>query len=1172
MMKKALALLMASSMLISTLPATVFADDRQLIISVSPSTVSPGDAAVLTFTLTNSELTPINSLEGTINFGGLDPAIVCTPGPEWPIDPILSKEGFAIGGSARAAAHSGVIFTAQITIASSATPGAYSIEWSGVRGEDDDGNSYQFEGGSTALTVAGNTSVTTAPSASGTYGDSLSSIGISGAAISPEGAGGGTWAWTEAGASGIYPVVGGTASYEATYTPPNTAVYNTVKVRIVPTVSPKPIAASVNRVQIKYGSQIPAFSLDPASLTGLVGADTEADLDIAYSTTATSNSPVGLYNVTGTANNTNYTVTVNGQNALEIVPSTSTGVDPGQIPDNVSTNAFAAKDAADIRGIESLLSSPLPGSVTVTTDASSSAVLSVVWTASPTTVSPKGGTYVFTGELASSDGSVAVGSIENPVVTVSVAPVIAPPISFGQQNALYMNSGYSTTLTASGLIAIDPDLLPVSVSSTEPVSGQLITYSIDWDGDEEIDGTQPGSETFTGTIINSDAPEWLTIPSTASRVIVVSSNTVSGYVTVGSPLYYGEPIVPEAQADIGGNEFNFYVSGASNSGTAYSSEPLSSFSGEAGSYTIIAELIDPNLQGIFSAEFAIDKKPITASVIGDAITYGDPAAPDPVLDWSASGFAYGEDENDLQTPVSVQWDVSGIPSPLGSPYASNPLAGFGAADQDNYIVSLGGAGKLTVNKKPITVTIDNASRVYLDENPSFTYSFAAEDLVGSDTSSDLAITLSTAATSSSAAGDYAIDGSSSSLKYDVTFIPGKLTVNEMIKISQTTPVTVALSKTSGTVSETITASSAGGDGAGSYVYASSDTSVATVDADGVVTLVGLGTAAITAYRRGDVRYYDSPNSDPVTLTVADLPRYTVTVGASAGGTASGGGTGISGSTVTATAYPNSGYVFGGWYIGSSLHSRSNPLTYTIASGNVALEAAFSLSQSPSAPSYYNGGGSSAPETVAQPVDIGGRATLDKTNAEAYIHGYPDNTVKPDGNITRYEVAVILYSRKAAAAEGNAAAKDLGPLSDIFFDAKDNQWYSNAVKSLSSIGIISGYTDGTFKGQNNITFAELSRLIAEFTAQKDLILTGSIISAPKDHWAYYYLLNAENHGYLPDGYKADAYVTRGEFVHAINLLMGWEKAEPKRNSLPYTDIAITHKYYRDFLLAASGILE
>lgn len=83
--------------------------------------------------------------------------------------------------------------------------------------------------------------------------------------------------------------------------------------------------------------------------------------------------------------------------------------------------------------------------------------------------------------------------------------------------------------------------------------------------------------------------------------------------------------------------------------------------------------------------------------------------------------------------------------------------------------------------------------------------------------------------------------------------------------------------------------------------------------------------------------------------------YTVTVNASAGGKASGGGTFDEGATATLTATPNSGYHFTGWYEGSTKVSDKTPYSFTVTK-DVTLTAQFEKDADPG-----NNGGNNNPQ-------------------------------------------------------------------------------------------------------------------------------------------------------------------------------------------------------------------
>ena len=69
---------------------------------------------------------------------------------------------------------------------------------------------------------------------------------------------------------------------------------------------------------------------------------------------------------------------------------------------------------------------------------------------------------------------------------------------------------------------------------------------------------------------------------------------------------------------------------------------------------------------------------------------------------------------------------------------------------------------------------------------------------------------------------------------------------------------------------------------------------------------------------------------------------------------------------------------------------------------------------------------------------------------------------------------------ATAVLGVTTAFAANPFSDVTPDS----WAYQAVSQLAEAGIVNGYPDGTFKGQNNITRYEMAQMIAKAMANQD----------------------------------------------------------------------------------------
>ena len=97
---------------------------------------------------------------------------------------------------------------------------------------------------------------------------------------------------------------------------------------------------------------------------------------------------------------------------------------------------------------------------------------------------------------------------------------------------------------------------------------------------------------------------------------------------------------------------------------------------------------------------------------------------------------------------------------------------------------------------------------------------------------------------------------------------------------------------------------------------------------------------------------------------------------------------------------------------------------------------------------------------AEPVKIAIKA--------GYLTGYSDNTVKPENPITRQEAAVMVYRAWELTPEGSLNFADNAEIAD---------WASNQVATLVAKNVLNGYEDGTFRPNNNITRAEVAKILS-----------------------------------------------------------------------------------------------
>ena len=290
------------------------------------------------------------------------------------------------------------------------------------------------------------------------------------------------------------------------------------------------------------------------------------------------------------------------------------------------------------------------------------------------------------------------------------------------------------------------------------------------------------------------------------------------------------------------------------------------------------------------------------------------------------------------------------------------------------------------------------------------------------------------------------------------------------------------------------------------------------------------------------------NGQPYTggsVSVNDTLTYTITV--------KNGEVALNNVTITDTFNGKGDLVFNGYT------ATENPAgTYTINLGNleanatVTITATYKVLRADASSDLTNavkvngtnpGGGENptdedkTPETPVNPYHPPIRPPVDPDKPElntedhyAYIVGYEDGSVQPEGDITRAEVATIFF-RLLTDESRNEYWSQTNPYSDVSAD----DWFNNAVSTLTNAGVLDGYEDGTFKPNGNITRAEFATITARFF---EATYDGeNLFPDIEGHWAQDYINEAANagivNGYEDGTFRPQQYITRAEAVTMVN---------------------------------------
>lgn len=241
---------------------------------------------------------------------------------------------------------------------------------------------------------------------------------------------------------------------------------------------------------------------------------------------------------------------------------------------------------------------------------------------------------------------------------------------------------------------------------------------------------------------------------------------------------------------------------------------------------------------------------------------------------------------------------------------------------------------------------------------------------------------------------------------------------------------------------------------------------------------------------------------------------------------------VTGTAHGSTAQPKSGAKFDGWYSADGTLLLTE-LTFvpTRADGAVwqgtTYYARFSAKRSPSTPSTPAKPDETKPTLAPIPEMLNGE------DHYAYLLGYEDGTVRPNGSISRAEVATVLFRLLKDDVRMQNLTKD-----NAYSDVSDTAWYAAAVSTLSKMGVISGYPDGTFRPNAPITRAEFAAMIARFDeTAKSADTPFTDISG---HWAENAIGKAYGNGWVEGSSKTvfcpESNLTRAETATLLNRVL------------------------------------
>ncbi len=724
------------------------------------------------------------------------------------------------------------------------------------------------------------------------------------------------------------------------------------------------------------------------------------------------------------------------------------------------------------------------------------------------------GTYpvTFTGTPVIMDGDGEVVA-ENYVVTLVDGELKINPA----QIAVTVTANSDTKVYNGDVQTVSGYQAPVGLLSGHTLSGIIArgsgknvgTYPVTFTGTPVImDGTVDVTENYVVTLVQGN----LTITLKAVTVTADAQTKVYGDVDPALTYTYLEGDLVEGDAFTGtlnratGENVGVY---AINQGTLTL----------GGNYTI----------NFVPGTLTIKPKQITVTADTQTKVYGDA---DPTL-------AYQVTSGSLVAGDGFTGALTRVAGETVGSYAVNQgtltLSG-------NYDLTYVG-NNLTITKKTASVTPHDKSKTYGDTDPLLTGT-----LVGFLPEDNVTATYSRAA--GEAVGTYTISATLSPAEvlgnYEITYNTGTLTINpaegEDLSIDNYTGIYDGAPH-SITVTNLID---------GDRVLYSTDGGETWSEENPEYTYVG---EYIVPVKVENPNYEDRTGSGTVKITAKPLTI-----------TAKSAEKQYDGTPLTRNEYEHSDLVDGDSIasltitgsqtnVGSTANVPSNA-EITRAEGEEAVDVTHNYDIT-----YVNGmlTVTSPPYIPETPIDDDDIPLLNKEDHFAYIIGYPDNTVRPEGRITREEVAAVFFRLL------DANYRDIiRALVSDFPDVPANRWSSKHIATLAAGTILEGYPDGTFKPGASITRAELATIAARFDELESLE-TNAFPDA-EGHWAEKYINSAAAKGWVdgyPDGtFKPDQYITRAEFVTLVNRVL--ERKVRQKDILPeakqFPDLTLGSWYY------------